>query len=173
LSSRNTTQLILLLSLLLLSCKPDYQANDLISSFEKQNRLFKVRVTVFREDRVFGNALGGAIYLYEVKVNGRDTWEKIMEVQSDDPIPVDENSIIFPNDEVCFVFFLSKYAVTLNGGDHWTAWDLKQTPSFGNDNSCVIDGVKIEKKGNGTMTLRCHNANRIWFTDNFGIGWHE
>ncbi|CAN5625177.1 hypothetical protein BH24ACI2_BH24ACI2_04570 [soil metagenome] len=161
----------LMISFSLLGCKSSLKEKDLLSTEEKQNADFSVKITSFRERRAFAQSLAGAYYIFEVKTKKEQDWREIMSVEYDDPVPIDKNSISFVNEKVGFVFLIKKYAFTTDGGVTWKVWDLSKSSSVEIDPSCRIRNVKIKEKGKGLMNLKCNNTNKVLITNDYGISW--
>ena len=110
-------------ALLLAGCEPSGKREDILSTEQKENASFSVKVTTVRERRFFGQVLAGASYIFEVKNKSELDWRRFMVVNHDDPIPIDKNSIVLINESIGYVFMVKKFVVTTNGGLNWSIRD--------------------------------------------------
>jgi hypothetical protein len=89
----------------------------------------------------------------------------------DDAISIDKNSISFVSETVGYVFMVNRFAVTTNGGDHWSVWDVAKIEPLKNDLSCRIQRVSILQDGSGTMDVKCNKSSVALSTNDFGVSW--
>ena len=164
---------MLLFILSLLGCKYAPSKGELLSTVERENPNFSVRINCFREKRTFAQALAGANYIFEVKTKNEINSREIMFVELDDVIPIDSKSIGFVNGNIGYVFMKRKYAVTTDGGMNWKIWDGIQFPLMKNDLSCGIQNVNVEENGSGVMSLNCSDRRKELITKDFGISWNQ
>ena len=54
---------------LVFGCQPALQRQSAFASEQKENAIFGVKITAFRETRTFGQVLAGAYYVFEAKKN--------------------------------------------------------------------------------------------------------
>lgn len=158
---------------LIFGCHPGLQPQAAFATEEKENATFRVRITAFREARGFGQVLGGAYYVFETQKHNKLEWKRFMVYNYDDPIPIDDNSIGFVNDDVGYVVMINKFAVTADQGTNWSMWDISRIESLKDDRSCRIQRVSILENGNGSMHIKCNNSSNILSTTDFGVSWKE
>lgn len=163
--------ILLMIFILLLGCEPSFEREDILSTEEKENSAFSVRVTAFRERRDFGQVLAGAYYVFEVKNRAEQDWRKLMTIKYDDPIPIDKNSIVLINERVGYVFMIEKFAVTTDAGFTWSIWDISKEPSLKDDLSCKIQSLRILENGTGSMNIRCNAVEKRLSTNDYGVVW--
>lgn len=164
---------LIIFSFSLLGCRNTVQNGELLSTLEKDNVNFKVKITSFREKRDFAQILAGANYVFEVKVKDEQNWREIMTVQFDDPIPIDDNSIYFVHEKIGFIFMRTKYAFTTDAGITWQVWEISQNQSLKNDATCKIRNIKLDVSGKGTMEIQCNKILKTLFTLDYGTNWND
>jgi photosystem II stability/assembly factor-like uncharacterized protein len=173
--AHHTTPKIVILSLglciLMFGCGPAYNPEDAFGTEQTENPAFSVRVTAYREKRSFAQALGGAYYVFEAKNRKENNWRQFLVVKSDDPEPIDKNSISLLNEKVGYGFMHTKLAVTTDAGRTWSIWDISKTDSLKDDRSCWIENVNIAENGSGTMSVKCSKSTIILSTKDYGITW--
>lgn len=161
------------------SCGKDYDTEKIIESWETGNQRLKVRVTSHLQKGIFP-IMGSTYHVFESSNNGE--WMEIITVRHDDPrIPIDKNSVKFVNEDICFIYSGSGFAVTTDVGNTWTLWDgrkhnyLDKQIHYG-----VIKQAEIRNDGNGEMmiwvyppskdncqTLLTKDYGRSWVNGNF------
>ena len=159
------------LAVFLIACG---QSATELQTISKKNGTFEVRATAFRENRVFGQALAGADYVFEVRRSGGD-WRRIIDFHHDDQVAIQEQQIGFVNGQIGFVFMGWLYAVTTDAGESWHIWNANDTDVFGAERVGYdgIKSVKIEESGKGKMLLNVFGRpNPLELqTSDFGVTW--
>jgi hypothetical protein len=118
---------------------------------DTQNSKFKIRV----ERRT--DLIGPMHYWYVFRSakNGDATWQEITRDLYGEPIPLPAKQIRFINNDIGYLFFSLKYAVTINAGGSWIVFDFAKNPFFKPkefDYSKIAD-VEILPDGNGKLTM--------------------
>lgn len=147
--------IIILVALLIVASgllKPSM--GNVVETWQVENQNLRLRV-LMRQERCF--AVCGAYYTFLSAPVGSDNWREIFTVHHDDPNPIPREQVRFVSEQVGYVFFGSKYAVTTNGGLIWYVWDAweaeKNMPFKNRKLHPSIVEVNIEPTGGGRMRL--------------------
>ncbi len=124
--------------------------------WETSNRTFKLQIERRAEEN--GGFISGAYYIYKSKPENSDNWQTIFIERHDDPNPVSTNSVRFIDSKTAYVFFGSKFAVTLDGGENWAIWDAWEADKTANFKSrglypSITDVVKFFRTQNSRCSL--------------------
>ena len=147
-------QHIILFSVLLLpacavASRPE--RGKLISQWETNNNVFKIRVSEYEEKGAF---LGGAYYVFESAPLNSDTWQQIMIFRHDDRVGIAKDQVRFVDERTGYTFMGLMCAVTKDGGANWTVWDAtKDLPDWQCCNYGLIQELSIALNGKGIMRL--------------------
>ena len=112
-------------------------------------------------------------YALESRVDGRDRWREVADWETDDPIPIPKEQVLFVGDRVACVFFRGKYVLTIDGGKTWSTWNaVRARPSL---TKAIIVDVKLDQAGRGTLVMRYqthgdHGTMTLKTTD-YGVHW--
>lgn len=134
------------------SCGKDYDTEKVIESWDTGNQRLKVRVTSYLQKGIFP-ITGNTYHVFESSKNGK--WVEIMTVRRDDPgIPIDKNGVKFVNEDICYVYSGSGFAVTTDVGNTWNLWDGREHDYLDKGiNYGAIKQVEIRSDGNGEMIV--------------------
>ncbi len=114
-------------------------------TWETTNGSFKIRVDRHNEEN--GGFVPGAYYVFRAATVGSDDWRDVMTFRHDDPNPIPRDQLRFVNDRVGFVFMGWMYAVTSDGGDHWSVWDASNDlPNWRCCNYRLITDVQLQRR---------------------------
>lgn len=146
--------IILLFALLLSACiatsRPE--RGKLISQWETNNNVFKIRVSEYEEKGAF---LAGAYYVFESSPLNSDSWQQIMTFRHDDRVGIAKDQTRFVGERVGYTFMGWMCAVTKDGGRSWTVWDAKKDlPDWQCCNYGLIADLSIALDGKGVMRLK-------------------
>jgi hypothetical protein len=116
----------------------------------------------------------GIYYTFQSFDSDWSEWQSIMTVRQDEQVPVPKDSVVFFGDATGYAHMGSLYAVTVDGGKHWSVWDAER--DFETGRWCehwLIEKVEITTSGQGSMVLVCVQADDKWVlkTSNFGQNW--
>ena len=158
---------------------PQRMAKEAAEFWTVSNGNFNIHIEKHLEEGGFMPAMNGAYYVYSSSAVNSENREQIMTVHHDDPNPIKQNSARFVSDDIAFVYFGSRYAVTKDAGMSWTiwnAWDHKEALEFDKYNLYgSITDVKIDQSGQGTMRLYSTSNKSIEQpvikTSDFGVTW--
>jgi hypothetical protein len=110
----------------------------------------RILVTAYAEKNSF---VPGAYYTFEA-LDALNNRREIMTFRHDDPVPINKNGVVFPSDDIGYVFMGWMYAVTTDGGSSWHVWNAdKDLPGWECCNHELIQDVDIAPDGTGTMKL--------------------
>lgn len=157
---------VFVIFLLAVSCSSSFDEKDLIKTVTKENSQFSLRIKAYKQNPTFG--IAGIDYLIEAKNEKKGDWKQIMIISHDDGVEFSDNNVIYPTTEVCFVYMINKYAVTLDAGENWQTSEIKKP-----DSSCLIEEVKLSNDGKGIMSLDCNKKRVEKPTLNYGVDWNE
>ena len=169
--SKKPLVLFVIFVFLLAGCESSGKSEEILSTEQKENTSFSVKVTAVRERRFFGQLLAGASYIFEVKNKAEQGWRRFMVVNHDDPIPIDKNSIVLVNESIGYVFMVKIFAVTTDGGLTWSIWNINKVNDLKDDLSCRIQTIKIVENGTGSLDIKCSKAERVLSTNDYGVTW--
>ncbi len=154
------------------SCGKGYDTKKVVESWETGNQQLKIRVASYPEN--IHLLYGGAYYVFESSRNGE--WVEIMTVRHDDLTPIDKNGVKFVNENICYVYSGSGFAVTTDVGNTWTLWDgrehnyLDKEVEYG-----VITKIEIRSDGQGEMIVWVFAPNKndcqTVLTSDYGQTW--
>ena len=120
--------------------------------------------------------MAGANYIFQVKQGNAENWREIMSFEYDDPIDISKENIHLLNENVAYIFFGRRFAVTTDNGRNWKIWDAKK--DLPNWECCTYDFIKsvnLLEDGSGTMTLKPDSNKRGEIselkTKDFGKTW--
>jgi hypothetical protein len=118
----------------------------------------------------------GAYYVVESRTSASSRWRNVLTFRQDDQTGISERAVTVLNEQTAFVILGWMYAVTTDGGEHWTAWDAKvdldgwQCCNFG-----LIQRVELMPDGTGVMHLKVIDPGRgevpMLVTTDFGRTW--
>lgn len=171
---RNKSSIIVVISVLLLSCQTFQKRGDVLATLEKGNEGIRIRVTAYQEERSFGQALAGAYYVFEARNSNNRKWKEIMVQRHDDPVPINNEGVKVVNDSVAYVFMGWQYVVTTDGAKTWKPWRNKNL-GVKWDRPGEIQDVVLQANGEGEMRIKMSgdDSNLFLFTRDFGINWTE
>ncbi len=121
-------------------------------TWETSNGSFRIRVDAHLEEN--GGFVPGAYYVFWSAPPGSDRWSKVMTFRHDDPIPIRRNQVRFVNDQVAFAYMGWMFASTADAGATWSVWDARTDSPKWCCNYELIEDVRLEPDGTGTMTLK-------------------
>ena len=162
--------------LIFISCGKDYDTEKVIESWETGNQRLKVRITSYPQKGIFP-IMGSTYHVLESSNNGE--WMEIMTVRHDDPgVPIDKNGVKFVNEDICFIYSGSAFAVTTDAGKTWTLWDGQKHNYLDKQiNYAVIKQVEIRSDGNGKMMVVAYPSSnsqcQILLTNDYGRTWNN
>ena len=114
---------------------------------------FTIRVSEFLEEDSW--PLSGAYYRFESLPRGGKDWVLAVQVRTDDDIPLPVKNVRFVSADTAFLFMGRKYAVTTDGGKHWTVWNAEtDLPGWQGGHCGFIGSVEMTNNGVGKMILR-------------------
>lgn len=112
---------------------------------------FDLRVRAYGE---VGTMVPGGYFYFESKLPRESRWRTALTFRHDD-MPQDRpyaGAIV--NDQTGYVYSGWRYAVTTDSGRTWNRWDASQDlPGWRCCNYSLIDSVRLESSGRGTMYL--------------------
>ncbi|MBL8191984.1 MAG: hypothetical protein JNK38_28495 [Acidobacteria bacterium] len=140
--------------------------------WEVTGNAFRLRVIKYAE-RSF-RLVGGAYYVFEIAAAGSGRWTEIMTVRHDDPDPIPREQVRIVNDQVGYVFMLSKYAATMDAGATWFIWDAEKDFPDWQSNPVIIKEVRLAPDGTGIMTLTSVASRQVreLHTKDYGRHWN-
>ena len=77
-----------------------------------------------------------------------------MTFRQDDPIPIRRSQVRFVNERVALVYMGWMCATTADAGATWSVWDAHSDSPKWCCNYELIEDVRLEPDGTGTMTLK-------------------
>lgn len=144
---------------------------------EHQADGFVLRVTAFHErSSWFATNAPGAYFLYEIRHNGRETWDEFVEVRTS-PTPIPRGNFQQINGRVSYFYLDCTFAITKDGGRNWLLQGGTDRPKIGVDRHAPILELEFEASGDGRVVLsepqRAHlmSVRKTYLTDNFGETW--
>lgn len=163
--------LLLYACIFLPGCGSRYKPEDAFATEERHSSEVSVRLTAYKERRAFGQALGGAYYVFEAKNKDDQNWNKFLIVANDDLEPINKDNLALVNEKTAYGFMLKQFAVTTDAGKTWSISDLSKLDSTKADPGCRIEKVSVTETGTGTMNVKCGNSERVLATRDFGVTW--
>lgn len=159
-------------SLLFICCGEGYDRQNVIESWETGNQHLKIRVRSYSENLHL--LYGGAYYVYESSRNGE--WSEIMTIKQDDLLPIDKSGVKFVNEDICYFYSGSRFAVTTDAGDTWYLWNGQEHVYVDKQIvNGVIKHVEIRRDGQGEMIVWVFSPNnndcQMILTSDYGRSW--
>jgi hypothetical protein len=156
------------LTLFMNQCDGTGKNGKLLSQFEKDSGLFRLRISEYEEKSAFAQVLAGVIYRVEVRFAGDGDWKLIDSVHHDDGVQIGETNIVVVNSQTVYVFVADTYLITRDGGRNWV-----RESTFSYNPSCLIEDMSMDEQGTGKMRLSCNEGIRTRTTQDFGVSWSE
>lgn len=148
------------------------RGNTITEQWESNNGTVKIRVTSYAEEGGF--FVPGMYYVFESAPVRMNNWHKITVIRQDDPMPIPRDRVRCVSDTVCYLFMQYDLAVTINGGEEWSTWNvIDQTPNW-QANPMAIKNVEIRGDGHGRITLvPFHEGQSLQYLDTEDYGRHR
>jgi hypothetical protein len=144
-----------------------------LQEWETHNSKFKIRVQ--RRHDLYG--LMTYWYVFQCAENGSIVWHEVMRQLHGEPVALPKDQIRFVSENVAFIFFQLKYAVTVDGGKTWAVFDFGNNASFKPeqlDYSRIAD-VDMRADGVGTLTMFRYDSRKgtapLFITSDYGKHW--
>ncbi len=141
-----------------------------LQRWQTTNSVFNIRI-VERQEKRF--PLSRFCYYFQSTAKDSDQWHEAMTECTDDDISIPHDQVRFINGQMAYVFMVYKYAITTDGGNSWTVWDVNDA---GNKYSrqLFIKEADVSVDGSGTLILASRSdvtqTTRLHTTD-FGHSW--
>ena len=146
----------------------------MIEGWETHNSKFSVRVE--RRADLYG--FMSYWYVFRSAPNGAVAWHEVTRQLHGEPVALPKKQIRFVGEDVGYLFFQLKYAVTTDGGQTWSVFDFGNNSSFKPENldySRIAD-VEIKADGIGQLTMfkydPTHGQSILFFTKDYGKHWN-
>lgn len=144
-----------------------------IEEWETHNSRFKIRVQ--RRAHLYG--LMSYWYVFQSSSKGSIRWQEVTRHLQGEPIALPKQQIRFVSEDVGYLFFQLKYAVTVDGGATWKVFDFGDNPSFKPkqlDYSRIAE-VLIRPDGTGDITMLKYDSragqSTLFYTMDYGQKW--
>lgn len=152
LSSSVTFLALVGIGVFLASCASPHPADHPAEVTEIAGSDFLIKVSAFPEEE--GGFVAGQYYRFESLARGSKDWVMAMQFRHDDPVPIPKQNVRFVTANAAYVFMGWKYAVTTDGGKHWSIWSAeKDLPGWQCCNYALIKDVALLQSGKGKMIL--------------------
>jgi len=144
-----------------------------LKEWETHNSKFTIRVQQRRD--LYGYMTYW--YVFQSSRNGSIVWHEVMRHLYGEPGAFSKEQIRFVSEDVAFVFFQLKYAVTVNGGSKWTVFDFGENNSFKPEKQGYsrIAEVEMLRNGTGTLTMFRYDTSQgtvpLFITYDYGQHW--
>ena len=120
--------------------------------------------------------LAGVFYVVAARTSETSRWRKVMTFRHDDQGGIPDGAVTVVSDQTAFVILGWMYAVTTDGGQHWTVWDAKDDlVGWQCCNYALIEHVALNSDGTGAMRLSVIDPGRgevpMLVTTDFGRTW--
>jgi hypothetical protein len=144
-----------------------------LEKWEDHNSTFSIRV----ERRADLYSLMSYWYVFQSSRKGTLRWGEITRQLHGEPVPLPKEQIRFVSDDVGYLFFQLKYAVTVDSGQSWSVFDFGHNPLYSPkklDYSRIAD-VKVLPDGTGKLTMFRYDITQgqstLFFTHDYGRHW--
>jgi len=144
-----------------------------IEKWETHNSTFNIRV----ERRADLHGIMDYWYVFKSAPKGAIRWQEITRQLHGEPIPLPNNQIRFVSDDVGYLFFQLKYAVTVDAGRTWSVFDFGNNPSYSPKklDYSRIANVEVLADGTGKLTMFRYDITQgqstLFFTNDYGRHW--
>jgi hypothetical protein len=147
---------------------------QVMDHWDVANKTFKIRITEYKEKNPV--SLHRFSYVFETSPVAANDWRELIDIWTDDDVPIPHDSVHFLNDAVGYVTMGESLGATTDGGRTWSIWDArKKVPSWQCCNQTFIKEVHIASDGKGQMILS-PRFNQIptttLYTSDFGLNWN-
>ena len=144
-----------------------------VEEWGTQNTKFKVRV----QRRADLYSIMSYWYVFQTAQKGSIRWREITRHLYNEPDALPKKQIRFVNEDVGYLFFQLKYAVTVDSGSTWTVFDFGNNPLFKPQelDYSRIEDVDILPDGTGKLTMFKYDSSQgkstLFFTNDYGQHW--
>jgi hypothetical protein len=152
-------------------CRP--RAQSILDRWQTGNSIFQIRISEYQEKHF---PISKFCYVLESTHRTSADWHPIITSCTDDDMPIPRDRVHFLSDRAAYVSMMDKYAVTMNGGDSWSVWDVVQATDDRQSSQLFIKEVHVNTNGSGTLTLASRSdalPTTELSTNDFGLTWNS